>query len=111
MGWSCPWLSLGSDFNHDFHVTVEEVHPEYNYDPDYYASILEMESRGKAAPPREREGLSVFLRDGGHIHHAYSTYARGVDPFLNTYNLLDHTPLGRQEGEKPMAWARHHDRY
>ncbi len=98
MGWTFPWLSsFGGDFNHDFHVTVDEAHPEYNY---------------REAPPHgEREGLSVFLRVGERIHHAYSTYARGVDPFLNTYNLLDHTPLGRQEDGSPMEWLRHHDRY
>jgi predicted dithiol-disulfide oxidoreductase (DUF899 family) len=111
-GWSFPFYSsFGSDFNYDFQVTVDEAHPEYNYQPGYYASILELESKGKDAPPREREGLSVFLRDAEHIHHAYSTYARGVDPFLNTYNLLDHTPLGRHEDGTPMAWLRHHDRY
>lgn len=56
--------------------------------------------------------LSVFLRSGKHVYHAYSTYARGLDPFINTYNLLDHTPLGRQEEQGgPMAWVRHHDRY
>lgn len=112
MGWTFPWLSSsGSDFNLDFQVTVDERHPEYNYEPGYFANVLQLESKGEAAPPREREGLSVFLRAGEDVHHAYSTYARGVDPFLNTYNLLDHTPLGRQEESGPMAWLRHHDRY
>jgi predicted dithiol-disulfide oxidoreductase (DUF899 family) len=111
MGWSFPWLSsFGGEFNHDLHVTVDETHPEYNYQPDFYARRQERPSKVKG-PPGEREGLSVFLRDGGHLHHAYSTYARGVDPFLSTYNLLDHTPLGRQEDGSPMAWLRHHDRY
>jgi predicted dithiol-disulfide oxidoreductase (DUF899 family) len=98
MGWTFPWLSsFGGDFNYDFHVTIDEEHPQYNY---------------RREPPQgEREGLSVFLRARGQIHHAYSTYARGVDLFLNTYNLLDHTPLGRQEGDEPMAWLRHHDKY
>jgi predicted dithiol-disulfide oxidoreductase (DUF899 family) len=112
MGWSFPWLSsFGGDFNYDFHVSIDESHPEYNYQPDYWAQIQELRSKGEEAPPLEREGLSVFLRAGGRIHHAYSTYARGVDPFLNTYNFLDHTPLGRQENGQPMAWLRHHDRY
>lgn len=112
MGWSFPWLSsFDSDFNYDFHVTMDEAHPEYNYRPDYFANIQELRAKGEDPPPAEREGLSVFLRDGEHIHHTYSTYARGVDPFLNTYNFLDHTPLGRQENGHPMAWLRHHDRY
>ena len=105
MGWNFPWLSsYGGDFNHDFQVTVDEAQPEYNYRAHYH----QPDAQG---PEGEREGLSVFLRDGKHLFHAYSTYARGVDPFLNTYNFLDHTPLGRQEDGEPMAWLRHHDRY
>jgi predicted dithiol-disulfide oxidoreductase (DUF899 family) len=30
---------------------------------------------------------------------------------LNTYNLLDLTPLGRREEEGIMRWIKHHDRY
>ena len=42
----------------------------------------------------------------------YSTYQRGLDLFLNMYNLLDVTPLGRQEENgQAMAWVRHHDKY
>ena len=47
--------------------------------------------------PREMPGLSVFLRDADRLFHTYPTYTRGLDQFLNTYNVLDHTPLGRQE--------------
>ena len=112
MGWSFPWLSsFGTDFNYDFHVTVDEAHPEYNFQPDYYANIAEVVSKQKGSPPGEQPGLSVFLRDGKHIHHAYSTYARGLDVFMNTYNFLDHTPLGRQEAESGAAWVRPHDKY
>jgi predicted dithiol-disulfide oxidoreductase (DUF899 family) len=42
--------------------------------------------------------------------HTYSTYQRGLDLFLNTFNYLDVTPLGRQE-DRPMTWVRHHDKY
>ena len=113
MGWDFPWLSsFGGDFNYDVHVTIDEAHPEYNYRPDYYAAAQEMQLKGEDGPPLgEREGLSVFLRDGEHLYHTYSTFMRGLDPFLNTYNFLDHTPLGRQEDGQPMAWLRHHDKY
>ena len=105
MGWSFPWLSsFGTDFNYDFHVTLDDDHTVYNYAPV---------STQPADRPRkgEREGLSVFLRDGGRLLHTYSTYQRGLDSFLNTYNFLDLTPLGRQEGEGIMRWLRHHDKY
>ena len=66
-------------------------------------------------PSEEGPGLSVFYKDEkGEIFHTYSTYARGLDILLTTYNFLDMTPKGRdEEGMMPhaMAWVRHHDRY
>jgi len=105
MGWSFPWLSsFGTDFNYDFHVTTDESHPEYNYAP--------VSAQPAGRPQKgEREGLSVFLRDGGRVFHTYSTYQRGLDLLLNTYNFLDLTPLGRHENGRPMAWLRYHDQY
>jgi predicted dithiol-disulfide oxidoreductase (DUF899 family) len=112
MGWEFPWLSsFDSDFNYDFQVTTDETHPEYNY-RYYYPIANEMAAQHKGPPPGEGQGLSVFLRDGKQIFHCYSTFQRGLDPFVNTYNLLDHTPLGRQEeGMLPMDWLRLHDEY
>jgi len=105
MGWSFPWLSsFGTDFNHDFQVTIDESHTEYNYAPA---------SAQPAGYPHkgERDGLSVFLRDGERVLHAYSACQRGLDLFLNTYNFLGHTPLGRQEEDGILRWVRHHDKY
>jgi predicted dithiol-disulfide oxidoreductase (DUF899 family) len=51
------------------------------------------------------------LRDGERLFHTYSTYQRGLDALLNTYNFLDLRPLGRQEEDGIMRWLRHHDRY
>jgi predicted dithiol-disulfide oxidoreductase (DUF899 family) len=62
----------------------------------------------------ESPGLSVFtLADDGSVFHTYSCYARGLDAFNSAYQLLDLTPLGRNEDELPftMAWLRRHDRY
>ena len=105
MGWSFPWLSsFGTDFNYDFRVTLDDDHTVYNYAP--------VSAQPEGRPQQgEREGLSVFLRDGGRLFHTYSTYQRGLDSFLNTYNFLDLTPLGRQEGDGIMRWLRHHDKY
>jgi len=110
MGWNFPWLSsFGTSFNYDFQVTIDEAHPENNYRHAYLAKEME----GKGPTEGEAPGLSVFMRDGECIYHAYSTYLRGVDPFINTYNFLDHTPLGRHEedGSYPMEWVRRHDEY
>jgi predicted dithiol-disulfide oxidoreductase (DUF899 family) len=111
MGWTFPWFSsFGSDFNYDFHVTQDEaVAPvEYNY-----KSKAELERAGQTwAVAGELPGSSSFLREDDRIYHTYSQYARGGDHLISTYNWLDLTPLGRQEGtEFPMAWVRHHDKY
>ena len=105
MGWTFPWLSsFGTDFNYDFQVTLDKKHAEYNYAP------LSAQPAGRPHEG-EREGLSVFLRDGDRLFHTYSTYQRGIDLILNTYNFLDLTPLGRQEEDGIMGWVRHHDKY
>ncbi len=112
MGWTFRWLSsLSNDFNYDFHVTLDEAagSTEYNY-----ADARTLAQAGKLWYTKgELPGLSVFLRDGDGIYHTYSTYQRGLDVFLNTYNYLDATPLGRQEEGEPrvQAWVRHHDKY
>ena len=106
MGWSFPWYSsAASDFNYDFHVTFT---PE-----DHAAGRTEYNYVIQRFPESEAPGSSVFLRDGDEVFHTYSTYARGLDHLIGTYNLLDLTPLGRHEEGLPhtMAWVRHHDRY
>jgi predicted dithiol-disulfide oxidoreductase (DUF899 family) len=61
----------------------------------------------------ELPGISVFYKDdAGEVFHTYSTYRRGVEVMMGTYNLLDLTPKGRDERDgHGMAWVRHHDRY
>jgi predicted dithiol-disulfide oxidoreductase (DUF899 family) len=105
MGWTFPWYSsYGSDFNYDFHVTLDEAvtRPEYNY-----RSKAELIDAG-ASPDLEGElhGTSVFLRDGDRVFHTYSTYARGTEQVGGTHYYLDMTALGRQEDwEEPRGRA------
>ena len=119
MGWTMPWASsFGSDFNYDFGVTVDPAiaPPEYNYQ-----DAEALKARGQLEDVTgELPGLSVFLRNGNRIYHSYSTFGRGLDGLLNTYNLLDLTPYGRQEEWEASPpgwpqtkdfWLRHHDRY
>jgi predicted dithiol-disulfide oxidoreductase (DUF899 family) len=99
-GWTFPWYSsYGSDFNYDFHVTLDEsVTPiEYNY-----RSKAEHEQAGtsyyvEGEQPIEAPGTSFFLRDGDEVFHTYSTYARGAEMMGGSYYFLDLTALGRQE--------------
>ena len=107
MGWKFKWLSSnGSDFNYDYQVSTGNG--EKADSPVYYNYTLTQ------FPLDERPGLSVFFKKDGDVFHTYSTYARGLDILLPTYNFLDMTAKGRDEaGMKPhaMAWVRHHDRY
>ena len=54
-----------------------------------------------------------YKDDAGEVFHTYSTYGRGVEVMMGTYNLLDLTPKGRDERDPghTMEWVRHHDRY
>ncbi|WP_214408870.1 DUF899 domain-containing protein [Sphaerisporangium fuscum] len=109
MGWTLPWYSShGSDFNYDFHASNDEaVAPvEYNY-----MDKATLERKGLhffAQNGQDGHGLSVFLRDGERVFHTYSTYGRGPELLLTTYNYLDLTPLGRQKYVNEFP---HHDRY
>jgi predicted dithiol-disulfide oxidoreductase (DUF899 family) len=104
-GWTFPWYSsYGSDFNYDFHVTLDEsVAPvEYNF-----RNKQELEQAGMgwlAEGSSEQPGHSVFLRDGDRVFHTYSMYARGAEMLGGSYYFLDLTPLGRQEDwEEPKG--------
>jgi len=106
MGWDFRWVSShGNSFNFDFGVsfTPEQIAAgttEYNY-------------KVAGGRPEELPGISVFVRDGSTVYHTYSTYARGLDPFNATYQLLDIVPKGRDEDDLSygMEWLRRHDEY
>jgi predicted dithiol-disulfide oxidoreductase (DUF899 family) len=106
MGWRFPWASsFGSDFNYDYHVS---------FTPEERAGKVNYNYEQMQFPSEEAPGLSVFFRDpSGEVFHTYSSYARGLDIFVGTYNFLDHVPKGRDEGglAHTMAWVRHHDKY
>jgi len=105
MGWQFKWVSsFGSDFNFDYHVSFTEK--EIAKGKIYYN--YEMTEGGEEQP-----GISVFYKDeSGDIFHTYSSYARGGDLLIGTYNFLDLTPLGRgEEKGEGMDWVRRHDRY
>jgi predicted dithiol-disulfide oxidoreductase (DUF899 family) len=106
MGWRFKWVSShGNDFNFDYHVSFtkdDEAKGEvyYNYGMGEFMSD-------------ELPGLSVFYKDAkGDVFHSYSTYARGLDILVGTYNLLDLVPKGRGENpDSTMDWVRRHDQY
>jgi predicted dithiol-disulfide oxidoreductase (DUF899 family) len=107
MGWRFRWVSsYESDFNFDFQVSARPE--ETGKGPVYYNYEM------TEFPSQERPGLSVFFKNSaGEIFHTYSTYARGLDILVGTYNFLDLVPKGRDEAglKHTMAWVRHHDKY
>jgi predicted dithiol-disulfide oxidoreductase (DUF899 family) len=108
-GWTFPWYSsYGSDFNYDFHVTLDEaVAPvEYNYRGKAEHEQTGSDAYADADEPIERPGRSCFLRDGDSVYHTYSVYARGLETVGGSYYFLDETALGRQEEwEEPKGRA------
>ena len=99
--WKFPWVSSNaSDFNYDFHVTLDEkVAPlEYILQPK---EELDAAGRNKITSG-EVPGLSVFKLEDGQVYHTYSTYHR-LEGVAGTYGFLDLTPAGRQEGPNGPA--------
>jgi predicted dithiol-disulfide oxidoreductase (DUF899 family) len=66
-------------------------------------------------------GTNAFIRDGDRVFRTYFINGRGDEVFVNTWNFLDMTALGRQEDwedspedypqSPPYEWWRWHDVY
>lgn len=110
MGWNFKWLSsYENDFNYDYDVSFR---PEDKAKGEVVHNYKKCDMT--ASPLEDMSGTSVFYKDeNGGIFHTYSTYERGDDLLIGTYNFLDMVPKGRDEDgfEFSMAWLRHHDRY
>jgi predicted dithiol-disulfide oxidoreductase (DUF899 family) len=109
MGWSFPWVSsAGSDFNYDFHVTIDpSVAPvEYNYRDQAELERLNVAWRDWSG---EQPGMSAFALEDGVVYHTYSAYARGLDALWTMWQWLDRAPQGRNEGDS--SWFHRHDQY
>jgi predicted dithiol-disulfide oxidoreductase (DUF899 family) len=107
-GWHIPWYSsFGTDFNHDFGVTIDESVGADTYN---FRTKAEYEARGEtfldSPQPFEMPGRSCFLQVDGRVFHTYSQYARGLESTGGSYYFLDLTALGRQEDwEEPKGRA------
>ncbi len=111
-GWTFPFVSsFGSDFNYDFHVTIDESRAplEINFrDREELAApeAFKLHWALDEAQPFEVPGFSFFLRDGDDVFYTNSTFARGTEFCTDSYGFLDQTALGRQEDwEEPKGRA------
>jgi predicted dithiol-disulfide oxidoreductase (DUF899 family) len=115
MGWSLDWAStVGSEFNRElgFLYTEEELKPflEGEVPP-----VVEQQARAcgtdVARYVAEGPGLSAYIQSDGAIYRTYVTTARGLEPAMGYYGLLDRTPMGRNEEGEQVFWLRRHDEY
>ncbi|MFI5895073.1 DUF899 domain-containing protein [Actinoplanes sp. NPDC051513] len=113
MGWTFPWYSsFGTDFNYDFHATLDDrVAPvllHFRTEAELAEAGTPWTEGGWTPDMRgtEMPGISSFLKLGDDVFHTYSTFGRGIEEFHNGNPYLDLTILGRQEEwEEPAGRA------
>jgi predicted dithiol-disulfide oxidoreductase (DUF899 family) len=115
MGWSFPWASSGeTDFNPDFGAVHSEEALRPFLESGNLGPVPELAAAcgvDPAAYVTEAPSLHSFALDDGVVYHTYSTTARGLEPLLNYYGILDRAPRGRDEGGAGPPWIRRHDEY
>jgi predicted dithiol-disulfide oxidoreductase (DUF899 family) len=115
MDWNIEWVSSGgSDFNRDlgFLHTEEELKPflegEIPVTVEQNARMCGTDVLGYVS---EGPGLSAYTLSDLNVYRTYVTTARGLEPAMAYYALLDRTPRGRDESDTRPLWVRRHDEY
>ena len=114
MGWGIDWVSTDGDFNRDlgFLNTEEELKPFLEGDipatVEQNARLCGTDALGYVT---EGPGLSAYVLSDGRVYRTYVTTARGLEPAMAFYGLLDLTPKGRDESATEPLWLRRHDEY
>jgi len=115
MGWDIDWVStVGSDFNRQlgFLHTEEELKP---FLAGEIPVVVEENARSCGTDVlgyvSEGPGLSAYALSDRAIYRTYVTTARGLEPAMAYYGLLDLTPKGRDESAAAPLWMRRHDEY
>jgi predicted dithiol-disulfide oxidoreductase (DUF899 family) len=115
MGWPIEWVSSGgSDFNRDlgFLSTEEELKPFLEGEiPPAVEQMARASGTDVAGYVAEGPGLSAYVLSDGIVYRTYVTTARGLEPAMAYYGLLDRTPRGRHEEGEREHWLRRHDEY
>ncbi len=115
MGWGFDWVSTrDGDFGFDFGFSRSSAEAQALADTPSppVRKVAAMSGTDAAGYLAESPGLMAFtLRDGA-VYHTYTTTARGVEPLMAYYTLLDRVPKGRDEDEElTPGWIRRHDEY
>jgi predicted dithiol-disulfide oxidoreductase (DUF899 family) len=115
MGWDIDWVSSGGgDFNRDlgFLSTKEELKPFLEGEiPSVVEEMADATGTDVAGYVSEGPGLSAYALEDGAVYRTYVTTARGLEPAMAYYGLLDRTPRGRHEEGELEHWLRRHDEY
>jgi predicted dithiol-disulfide oxidoreductase (DUF899 family) len=115
MGWSIEWVStVGDDFNRDlgFLNSEEELRPFLEGEiPPAVKQMAELSGTDVAGYVTEGPGLSAYALSDGVVYRTYVSTARGLEPAMAYYGLLDRTPRGRHEEGETEHWLRRHDEY
>src|SRR3989440_2855071 len=93
MGWEIDWVSSGgSDFNRDlgFLHTEEELKPFLAGElPPAVVQNAQACGTDAATYVAEGPGLSAYALSEGAVYRTYVTTARGLEPVMGYYGLLD----------------------
>jgi len=115
MGWSFNWASAyESDFNQDFEHTRtrDEVSVWADQVPPFVTRFASACGTDVVGYFTEAPGLSVFVHSDEDVYLTYATSARGLEPVMAYYRILDLVPRGRDEGDPEyQSWIRRHDEY
>ena len=115
MGWSIDWAStVGGEFNRElgFLHTQEELKPFLEGEiPPAVSQMAERSGTDVKGYVTEGPGLSAYALEDGTVYRTYVSTARGLEPAMAYYALLDRTPAGRQEESGQPHWLRRHDEY
>jgi predicted dithiol-disulfide oxidoreductase (DUF899 family) len=115
MGWGFNWASsYESDFNYDFERsrTREQASAWAGEAPPVVSQFAAACGTDPAGYVAEGPGLSVFALSDENVYLTYSTTARGLEPVMVYYGILDRVPLGRDGGDSgDPSWMRRHDEF
>ncbi|MEU9144140.1 DUF899 domain-containing protein [Streptomyces sp. NPDC048349] len=115
MGWSFDWVCAGGgDFHRDlgFTYTEEELRPFLEGGvPPTVSQMARACGTDVLGYVTEAPGLSCYVLSDGTVYRTYVTTARGLEPAMAYYGLLDRAPLGRHEEGEEEHWLRRHDEY
>ncbi len=115
MGWRFDWVSThDNDFSRDFGFSFSDEQVRSRL-AGRVAPVIEQASAMCGTDPAGYlavgPGLLAFALSDGVVHLTYAATARGLEPVMGYYGLLDRAPLGRDEGDPPEYWFRRHDEY